>query len=84
MGAGKQGFFLLLKSVHEYERRFSILRAAEKNGELTDDKEPKTTAYMANHDRKMWLHMTGKLHESTGCGYGHGRDRKLNRKLRRR
>jgi hypothetical protein len=83
MGAGKQGFFLLLKSVHEYERRFRILRAAELNGELTDDKEPReATMYMRHHDRKMWLHMTGKLPESTGCG--HDRDRKLNRKLCRR
>ena len=65
MGAGRRGFFLLLKSVHEYERRYWIMRAAEENGELADDNEPQATpgrmGRMRNHDEKMWLHMTGKI-----------------------
>ena len=62
MGAGRRGFFLLLKSVHEYERRYWIMRAAEKNDELADDNEPKATpGKMRNHDEKMWLHMTGTI-----------------------
>ena len=38
------------------------MRAAEKNGELADDNEPQATpGKMRNHDKKMWLHMTGKI-----------------------
>jgi hypothetical protein len=72
MGVGRQGFMQLLMTVHEYERRYQVLKKAVSDGVLDDDggEEPEleTSERLSSLNRgktlfkmKMKMHMTGDL-----------------------
>ena len=63
MGVGWQGFMQLLMTVHEYERRFQVLKEAISDGVLDDDgdEEPELETNKRKFKMKMKMHMMGDL-----------------------